>query len=109
VDVTTSNDTINHVVWGQVNSFSLFAVAEALPAPPVTFTFSGFFQPVNNLPVLNQANAGRAIPVKFSLSGFQGFDIFAAEYPKSQAIVCDSTVPVEESKGRKCGRKQPRY
>jgi Domain of unknown function (DUF4082) len=40
------------------------------------YNFSGFFQPVNNMPTLNVAKAGSAIPVKFSLGGDQGLDIF---------------------------------
>jgi outer membrane protein assembly factor BamB len=93
-DVTTSNDVINHIVCGQVNGFSLFSVAETLPPPPVVFNFTGFFQPVDNLPTLNSVNSGRAIPVKFSLDGFRGLDIFDLGYPKSQTIPCNSTDPV---------------
>src|SRR6185369_8070766 len=44
----------------------------------VLYNFSGFFAPVDNLPVLNVVNAGKAIPVKFSLSGNKGLNIFAA-------------------------------
>jgi len=33
MDVTTSNDTVNFIICGQVNSFSLFVIAEAV-APP---------------------------------------------------------------------------
>jgi hypothetical protein len=51
-------------------------------------TFDGFFPPVNNLPVLNEVNAGRAIPVKFSLGGDQGLDILAAGYPRSEEVDC---------------------
>jgi len=58
------------------------------------FTFSGFFSPVNNPPTLNMVSAGKAIPVKFSLNGDQGLDIFAAGYPVSQQITCDSTAPI---------------
>ena len=57
--------------------------------------FNGFFPPVDNLPVLNEVNAGRAIPVKFSLGGNQGLDIFAAGYPKSQETACDPTTLVD--------------
>jgi Tol biopolymer transport system component len=56
---------------------------------PVHHAFSGFLEPVNNLPTTNVVNAGRAIPVKFSLGGDQGLDILAAEYPASQRIECD--------------------
>lgn len=53
--------------------------------------FTGFFQPVDNLPTLNQVNAGRAIPIKFSLSGNQGLDIMMAGYPVSTVTACGST------------------
>ena len=35
------------------------------------------------------------MPVKFSLDGSQGLDIFAAGYPKSVAISCDLAAPVD--------------
>src|SRR6185436_4110875 len=44
--------------------------------PKPLYSFTGFYQPVDNLPTLNIVNAGKAIPVKFSLGGFQGLDIF---------------------------------
>lgn len=59
----------------------------------VLYNFAGFFQPVDNLPTLNKVNAGRAIPVKFSLSGNKGLDIFAAGSPYTVSINCDGTVP----------------
>jgi hypothetical protein len=57
------------------------------------FTFTGFFPPVDNPPVLNVANAGRAIPVKFGLGGDRGLNIFASGSPSSQAIACDTFAP----------------
>ena len=59
------------------------------------FPFSGFQQPVDNLPTLNTAKAGSAIPVKFSLSGDKGLNIFMAGFPKSQGILCDSSQPTD--------------
>jgi hypothetical protein len=59
----------------------------------VEYNFAGFFPPVANLPVLNLVNAGRAIPVKFSLSGNKGLGIFAAGSPSSGPIVCNSSSP----------------
>ena len=59
----------------------------------VLYNFSGFFQPVDNLPVLNVVNAGKAVPVKFSLSGNKGLSIFAANSPSSVSINCDGTAP----------------
>jgi hypothetical protein len=66
----------------------------------VLYNFTGFFQPVDNLPVLNVVNAGRAIPVKFSLSGNKGLNIFAANSPYTVSISCDGSAPqsdVEET------------
>jgi CSLREA domain-containing protein len=59
----------------------------------VIYNFAGFFQPIANLPVINQATAGQAIPVKFSLSGNQGLNIFASGYPASGTIPCDANEP----------------
>src|SRR6266540_2518832 len=62
----------------------------------VRYNFSGFFQPVNNPPTVNVVNAGRAIPVKFSLSGDKGLNIFGPGYPASQQIACSDGAPVSE-------------
>ena len=67
----------------------------ALDIQTATYSFNGFFQPVDNLPTLNTVKAGQAIPVKFSLNGDQGLDIFAVGFPKSQIIPCASTSPVD--------------
>lgn len=54
----------------------------------VAYNWSGFFQPVDNLPISNTTTAGSAIPVKFSLGGDYGLNIFASGYPKVQTIAC---------------------
>ena len=59
----------------------------------VQYNFAGFFPPVANLPALNVVQAGRGIPVKFSLSGNKGLGIFAAGSPSSGPIVCNSSDP----------------
>jgi predicted extracellular nuclease len=59
---------------------------------PIHFDFTGFFQPVDNL-TLNVVKAGQGVPVKFSLSGDQGLQIFAAGYPTSQQVTCSSNEP----------------
>lgn len=61
----------------------------------VGYDFRGFFQPVDNLPVVNSVKAGSAIPIKFSLNGNQGLAIFATGYPKSQVIACTSDGSVD--------------
>jgi uncharacterized protein len=54
----------------------------------VIYNFAGFFRPTDNLPAWNSAKAGSANPVKFSLGGNKGFNIFAAGYPQSVQIDC---------------------
>ena len=61
----------------------------------LSYNFTGFFSPVDNAPTLNQVTAGRSIPIKFSLNGNQGLDIFLSGYPRSQQITCDAGVPVD--------------
>lgn len=60
-----------------------------------TYPFTGFFSPVDNLPVLNGMKAGAAVPLKFSLGGDRGLDIFVAGYPKSSPIACSSSALVD--------------
>jgi hypothetical protein len=58
----------------------------------VTFAFVGFFAPVDNGATVNRVKAGAAVPVKFSLSGNQGLNIFAAGYPRVQLMQCDGNL-----------------
>ncbi len=60
---------------------------------PVVYNFTGFFQPVDNLPMVNITSAGSAIAVKFSLNGNQGLNIMAAGYPASSPVACNSSEP----------------
>ena len=59
----------------------------------VVYNFSGFLQPVDNLPTFNVVRAGLGVPVRFSLAGNRGLNIFAAGYPVEQQIACDSGAP----------------
>jgi TolB protein len=65
------------------------------------YDFAGFYSPVDNLPTFNKAKAGSAIPVKFSLDGDQGLDVFArnatgnAASPTSGPVACDSTAEID--------------
>lgn len=65
----------------------------------VVYDFKGFFQPVDNNGVYNRANAGRAIPIKFSLSGNQGLDILQAGSPSvgRQSCTAGPTDAIEET------------
>ncbi|MEN9933780.1 MAG: hypothetical protein RLZZ387_359 [Chloroflexota bacterium] len=63
---------------------------------PTPYSFTGFFQPVDSWPTLNRVQAGRAIPMKFSLGGNFGLNIFQAGSPASQSINCQSSVLVDQ-------------
>jgi hypothetical protein len=54
------------------------------------FLFSGFQKPLVNPPGVNQANPGQSLPVKFSLGGFKGMQVFADGYPRSWSYPCDA-------------------
>jgi parallel beta-helix repeat protein len=62
----------------------------------VIYNFSGFFQPIDNPPVLNVMKAGRGVSVRFSLGGDQGLNIFAPGYPTSQRFNCETSVPLDD-------------
>ncbi len=69
------------------------------PDPEPIYDFDGFFEPVENQDeagqfILNKANAGSTIPLKFRLGGDYGLDVLAEGYPKSEPIACDSTAEV---------------
>ena len=61
----------------------------------VGYRFSGFFQPVDNPPILNVAKAGSAVPVIFSLGGNQGLGILAPGSPTTTQIGCDNAAPTD--------------
>ena len=62
----------------------------------VIYNFSGFSQPVDNLPTLNTVKGGAGVAVKFSLGGDQGLNILASGYPISQQVSCAGGLPVDE-------------
>lgn len=49
----------------------------------------GPFEPVNAQPTVNVVNAGRTVPVKFSLGGDYGLDVLADGYPVSVGGQCN--------------------
>ena len=68
---------------------STWNMAIALP-----LQFGGFEPPVTG-DAPNLATAGSAVPVKFSLAGFRGLDIFAAGSPSVRSVSCDGVVGAE--------------
>jgi len=77
----------------KINSGSLVEPPLACPIAP--YAFDGFRQPVDNLPTVNVAKAGSAIPVKFSLGGDKGLDIFASGLPSSGSFTCANGAPTD--------------
>jgi hypothetical protein len=61
----------------------------------VVWPFTGFFAPVDNPPVVNLVKAGTSVPIKFSLGGNRGLDIFAPGSPTSVRVGCSSSQPEE--------------
>jgi hypothetical protein len=57
---------------------------------PIGYNFTGFFGLLTDVPAFDVAKAGSSIPLKFSLLGFQGSNVFLAGYPRSQRIACDT-------------------
>lgn len=64
---------------------------------PQNYDFSGFLSPIVSPPAINNIKAGQAVPVKFSLNGFQGMDVLAAGYPQTQTVACDTGAPIGNS------------
>ena len=81
---------MNNRLCGLTSSFSPFALME------VKYPFAGFFRPVDNPPVVNAVKAGAAVPVKFSLGGDLGLDIFAAGYPRVELVQCETGSAVDD-------------
>ena len=113
-DGCAGNLTSSIVVTGSVdtNTVGFYALTYTVQDPTghsdtevrtvevLPYNFTGFFAPIDNLPSFNEMKAGQAAPVKFSLSGNQGLNIFAPNSPSSVQIPCtggDPIDPVEET------------
>ncbi len=57
----------------------------------VIYKFSGFFTPVDNIPVVNRTNAGKGISVEFDLAGNRGLDVLEAGSPTSGSYACSAS------------------
>jgi hypothetical protein len=81
-----------------------YTVVDPSPISSI-YSFTGFFQPVDNPGegpnyVFNAVKAGSAVPVKFSLAGNQGLDIFPTGSPSSKQNSCTTaalTAQIEET------------
>jgi hypothetical protein len=84
------------VAADQAGSANYHAADQATQTFGTHYAFTGFFRPVDNLPVLNSVKAGSAIPLKFSLNGYQGMEIFALNSPFSAAVSCSADGGVDD-------------
>ncbi len=113
-DGCAGNLTSSIIVTGSVdtNTVGFYALTYSVSDPSghsdtkvrtvevLPYNFTGFFAPIDNPPALNEMKAGQAAPVKFSLGGNQGLNIFAAGSPSSVQISCstsDPILPVEQT------------
>jgi YVTN family beta-propeller protein len=58
------------------------------------YPFTGFFPPVSNPPRVNRENAGRTIPMQFSLGGAFGLGVLAPGSPTTTPVNCVTGAPV---------------
>jgi uncharacterized protein len=59
----------------------------------LAYAFGGFLAPVATPPSGNRTNAGQNIPVKFSLGGNFGLNIFQNGFPASRPVSCTTWQP----------------
>ena len=79
-----------------------------------TYAFVGFFQPVENMPVLNTGKAGRTIPVKWQLKnasgGFVSSLAAVVNNPlQYRQIHCDTSAPQDPLPADTSGSSGLRY
>ena len=86
-----------------VNASSRGGSSSASHDYKVVFAFTGFAPPIDAQPSLNTVKPGSGVPVKFQLrdaAGASAYDqvglnVFAPDYPRSNAIDCDSQAPLD--------------
>lgn len=62
----------------------------------VVYDWTGFADPVDMGGVVNSVKGGSAVPMKFSLAGDQGLNVFAAGSPTVQFGACSASATVDE-------------
>ena len=76
------------------DAFGLTSDGTTCSTVTIAYPFSGFQQPVDPMPTLNDVKAGSSVPLKFSLGSDAGLAIFALGSPSSQQVPCGSTTLV---------------
>jgi hypothetical protein len=90
----------NHDFDGSVDDVRIYGRAltgSEVGQEGAIYAFTGFFKPIDNLPTVNVAKAGSAVPVKFSLGGNQGLTgLMAPGSPASQKVACTTNAPLDD-------------
>jgi hypothetical protein len=71
--------------------------------------FKGFFRPVRNLPARNRVRAGRAVTLRFSLSGTHGMDILQPGSAISRDVSCGASKSERTLEGNSSSRRSGLY
>jgi hypothetical protein len=71
-------------------------VTEAEASYNVIYQWSGFLDPIENLPVMNVVKSGQVVPLKFSLAGYQGMAVISPGFPVVSTVSCDANSPTSE-------------
>ena len=93
-NTTNCVDCYPNIFMGQISSTTTITTPVQLPVRVYNYKFSGFFQPVDNRPVLNTVKGGATVPIKWKLHNFTtGAEITTVTtvkngYPKAQKIDC---------------------
>ena len=88
-------DPVTNTITGSISGFP--GGSWGLSESTSYYDFIGFDAPLGPQPEINQANAGQAIPIQFTLVGDPGTGIFNAGYPATQQVNCSTGVPVNSS------------
>lgn len=94
-------DASNVVCWGRNDkgqATPTLCLGGACGGNPLRFAFQGFYPPLEleqtDPPKLNKVEAGKSVPLKFSLGGYKGLNVIASGYPASQSLDCVLLDPI---------------
>jgi hypothetical protein len=84
--------SVEFVSWDNNYTNVIGQVFILVSQPTSSLIFRGFYLPVRNMPVQNKVMSGRAVPVKFSVSGSLGQNVLKGT-PTSVEVPCVQGVP----------------
>ena len=96
LDTTTVGAKTVAAAAGTATDVAGNASAEVSCNYSVVYNWTGFADPVDGGDVVNSVKGGSAVPIKFSLAGDQGLNVFAAGSPTVQFGSCSDSATVDE-------------